>query len=173
MLKRGNPKPYINMDHKKEKFEEENKKRHPHFHHDLDHPPVPPREDLEGLLMHTGHLLRHRGHHFGASQDEVLDFLNENEIVSQKVIGGYLRIKPGTLSELLEKLEEKELIIRKKSEEDRRFSSVSLSEKGREYLKNKKGKSADKLAILSDEEKENLKNLLIKIIDDLEAKKED
>ena len=185
MIKRGMPKPHKEFEREDRPrmrkrqvpdFEEEGFDR-PEFpphkfggHRKgcIPHPPFPPREDLEGMLMHAGHLL-HKGHHFGRSQDEVLDFLNKQENVSQKDLGGYLRIKPGTLSELLNKLEEKELISREKDEEDRRFSNIVLTEKGREFLEIKEEKKPkDKFKVLNKEEKENIKNLLSKLISSLE-----
>lgn len=151
MIKKGLPKPHKELNNKK-------------------HPPIPPRDDLESLILHLGHLLHHRRHHhFGASQDEVLNILKKKENISQKDLGGHLKVKPGSLSELINKLEEKDLVLREKDEEDKRFSNISLTKKGKNFLKKKEDiKEKDIFKILNKEEKEILKNIINKLINSLE-----
>lgn len=155
MIKNGLPKPNINIERKK---------------HKLHHPPIPPKDDLESSILHLGHLLHHkRHHHFGASQDEVLDVLRKKENISQKDLSGHLKIKPGTMSELINKLEEKELVSREKDMEDKRLSNIMLTKKGKDFLKKKEDiKEKDVFKILNKEEKETLKNLINKLINHLE-----
>uniref|UniRef100_UPI003459A6A2 MarR family winged helix-turn-helix transcriptional regulator n=1 Tax=uncultured Fusobacterium sp. TaxID=159267 RepID=UPI003459A6A2 len=67
---------------------------------------------------------------------------------------------------LLAKLEEKGMIVRTKSEEDKRKAIISITELGKEKVANCGCKNrAERLyAGLSEEEKENLKTLLEKLM---------
>ncbi|NOX90442.1 MAG: MarR family transcriptional regulator [Calditrichaeota bacterium] len=88
-------------------------------------------------------LLRENGFDITADQFEVLGILIENEGISQSELA-YMSSKDKTnITRILDLLEKKNLIVRKKDERDRRAYNIYLTEKGRR-------------------QKENLKQLLIK-----------
>ena len=80
--------------------------------------------------------------------------------MGQKALQELLHVQPGSISEVLSKMEEKQLIERSKDEDDRRASLISL--------KNKDFRAENEssfFSVLSEEEKENLKTILKKILD--------
>ena len=137
-------------------------------------PPMPrpmPRDDsLGALLFYAAHAFRPeppRGGGRGGpgmGQRRVLRLLAETESISQQSLQEILAIRPGSLSELLGKLEHKGLIARTQDEADRRKNSLSLTDEGRRVL-NGLDEQADPFAFLTEEEKEMLKGLLKKIIE--------
>ncbi|MGM0166370.1 hypothetical protein IGI39_001329 [Enterococcus sp. AZ135] len=68
----------------------------------------------------------HRG------QGRVLTLLKMNPEISQKDLTFVLGMRPQSVGELLQKLEDKELITRETSEEDRRVMIIRLTELGKE-----------------------------------------
>ena len=87
--------------------------------------------------------------------------------MSQKELQDVLQIQPGSLSEILLKLEHKGFITREKDADDRRKSVISLTETRREVLKDQtprieEGKMFD---VLDEEEQKELKRLLKKLLD--------
>lgn len=68
----------------------------------------------------------HRG------QGRVLALLKMNPEISQKDLTFVLGMRPQSVGELLQKLEDKELITREASEQDRRVMIIRLTELGRE-----------------------------------------
>ena len=129
----------------------------------------PDRESLEGLMSACGHHLHHRGRR-GGGQGGILALLAEQESIDQKDLQNLLQIQPGSVSEILTKLEQKGLIIREKNEDDRRRSVIRLTEMGRKALEGqtKRVNEADMFAVLSKEEQEELKILLKKLLDSWE-----
>lgn len=77
--------------------------------------------------------------------------------INQKALSALLSVRPASVSELLLKLEQKQLIRRTTSTEDNRVSLVSLTEQGREeVLKIRKARAKahrEMLAELTPEEK--------------------
>ena len=99
------------------------------------------------------------------TQDMILKILYDEGDLSQRILQKVLDIQPGSISEILAKLEAKEFIERTKDDEDRRRVIISLTESGREYIKDRSSQERDSFAdVLTDEEKETLRSLLKKII---------
>ena len=102
-------------------------------------------------------------------QYRCLLYLENSKPISQKDLANILNIRPASLSELLSKLEQKNLIIRTPSEKDKRKILVSLSEKGlAQVKKSKEGQHkfhSEILSSLSEEEKLQFYNILLKIND--------
>ena len=98
------------------------------------------------------------------AQHRVLKLLGETSSISQQSLQEILAIRPGSLSELLSKLENKGLILRTQDETDRRKNTLSLTDAGREALKETEERR-DPFNMLTDEEQEALKALLKKIIE--------
>ncbi|MBR3006388.1 MAG: MarR family transcriptional regulator [Erysipelotrichaceae bacterium] len=127
------------------------------------------REDLEGMYMACARMLRHekRGH-FGSAQEHILMLLKENgNTMSQKAIQQLMGVRPGSISEVLSKMEEKGLIERSKDDEDKRASLITLKEENVQIEKK------DFFEVLSGEEKKTLKDLLNKILDARQPKEND
>ena len=105
-------------------------------------------------------------------QGRVLMMVHSNEGISQKELAFSLGIRPQSLSEMLVKLEEDGLVLRKKSEEDARVTNVFLTDAGRERAEaieaGHKERADAVFAELTDEEKEQLNYLLGKISEGLE-----
>ena len=139
-------------------------------------------EDLTILLRGCGHYLFHRSHEImrggdrgrgrgvmGGSQQQVLSILSKNGPMAQKDLLEMLMIQPGSLSELLSKLEEKGLLNRKEDENDRRKVILTLTEEGQNAVAGSAGESdqegeKDLFAVLNEEEKNSLKSLLKKLL---------
>lgn len=111
-----------------------------------------------------------------SSQMDILMFLfsNEDKIVNQRDIENYLGLTNPTIAGTLFRLEKKGFIKRKRGLEDKRYKEIYLTEKSRklkyvifEYIKNNDNKM---FADISKEEKENLKNIIVKLIKNLQNK---
>ena len=118
---------------------------------------------------HGGHGKHRRG------QARVLSILAMQDGMNQKDLAFLLGIRPQTLGEMLRKLEERGLVERKKSESDARAIEVTLTDEGRaraaEIAERRKLAAADLFAALSDEEKEQLSNILDKLDGELEKRR--
>ena len=101
------------------------------------------------------------------SQRRALIILRKTGNVSQRTLTELLNIKPGSMSEILTKLANKGLITRTPSEDDRRTSIISLTEKGiqiaDEASEFRSERRVEMFSYLDDIEKITLLNLLEKI----------
>lgn len=66
----------------------------------------------------------------------VMLLLWEHQTLSVKELGDHLMLDSGTLTPLLKRLEQKKIVVRKRSEEDERIVLISLTEEGK-MLQNK------------------------------------
>ncbi|MGN0789663.1 MAG: MarR family winged helix-turn-helix transcriptional regulator [Christensenellales bacterium] len=109
-----------------------------------------------------------------ASQKRILIILYESGVITQKKLTERLGIKPGSSSEILSKMENAGLIVRRPNDADRRTTDVLLTERGRacasEASNQRKQRHKDMFACLSEEEKTILLSLLEKIRTDWENK---
>ena len=125
------------------------------------------------LLHRNNHRGRHGGgmHHRG--QGRILSLLNNNDGISQKDLMDMFRIRPASLSELLDKLEHNGLVERRQSEQDRRSSNVFLTEDGRkiaiESEKHRKEMADNLFSEFSQEEQKQLSSLLTKLTETLDT----
>lgn len=120
-------------------------------------------ETLKELFMECAVIARHR-HERQHGQRRVLRTLKKHGEMTQREMAERFEIRPASLSELLIKLEKRELIQRIKLEEDRRNYQVSLTEKGLEALEElRQEEHKDIFEMLSDEEKETLTSILGKV----------
>ena len=124
-------------------------------------------EDLEGLFIACTRMMRHEKRRmFGSSQDRILVLLQENGgTLGQKSLQQLLGVQPGSISEILGKMEEKGLISRSRDEDDKRASLITLT-------KDVSVEKEDFFDILSEEEKENLKAILTKVFEAKKIEKE-
>ena len=87
--------------------------------------------DPEILLRACSHELHHGRRNTADSQQRILQILaqaaeNGHEVLSQRRLQGMLHIQPGSMSEILTKLENKGFIRRERDEEDRRRVGIRL-----------------------------------------------
>lgn len=135
------------------------------------------KKELLNNLQKCGHFLHcQKGKSLG--QYRILLILKKEGVIPQKELQQILRIQSGSISEILSKMESNELIYRTKDKNDKRKALVGLSLKGEEYIKklinDYEYENQNLFNCLSDEECDNLNNLLIKLYsywigDDLDA----
>lgn len=125
------------------------------------------QNDLYSMMRYCGHYLYHRsGKGHGAGQERILGILAKRECMTQKELQSILQIQPGSMSEILTKMEEKNLISRRKDEEDKRKSIIELTEEGRKAnAENDTRDGKELFQVLSGSEQEELKVILRKLTD--------
>lgn len=160
----------VNSKEKSEMDEKEIRKKEHHDHWKEGHRPrVYPlnQNDLYSMMRYCGHYLYHRsGKGHGAGQERILSILAKRESMTQKELQSILQIQPGSMSEILAKMEEKNLISRRKDEEDKRKSIIELTETGRKTnAENDTRDGKDLFRVLSESEQEELKVILRKLTD--------
>ena len=105
-------------------------------------------------------------------QERVLTMVSMKEGINQKDLAFLLGIRPQTLGEMLQKLEERGMVERKKSEADGRVIEVTLTDKGRERAAEiaecRAVAAADMFAVLTEGEKEQLGAILDKLAGELD-----
>ena len=132
---------------------------HPEFFDDPD--------SLNSLMHRCGHALRHRADR-ERGQRSVLALLAAWGETDQRTLQNALAIQPGSVSELLSKLEAKGYIVKSRSEQDRRMATVTLTEEGKAVVQSLPEKKQDLYAALTSEEQETLKALLKKLLESWE-----
>lgn len=101
------------------------------------------------------------------AQQKILRILQCRKEIPQKEMQDILKIQPGSLSELTAKLEEKELIARKRSEEDQRRIVLQITQKGEEWISRfRETKDEHMFSALSEKERAQLRGLLEKIAEE-------
>ena len=113
-----------------------------------------------------GHTMRQISEGRG-SQKRILILLRETEGMTQKELTVRLGVQPGSVSEVLAKLEQAGLILRMPSKADHRTTDIRLTPDGEVSAKEASEQRAERheqmFSVLSDEEKKNLIALLEKI----------
>ena len=130
----------------------------------------PDRDDLTGKFERCGQLLsgclgKRRG------QGRILRTLCQRGEMPQKELQDLLGIQAGSLSEIAAKLEAKGLIVRVRSEEDRRKVFLSVTEQGRAWVTQGNEEEilhrrAELFSVLTPEELTMLESLLDKLSTD-------
>lgn len=126
-------------------------------------------EKIVKRMIICSRYLRHYRHK-NMAQDRVIELLgNHSGRMSQKEIQNRLGIRPGSVSELISKLEHRGLIVKEKSEEDKRAFDIVLTKKGEEeftLIKNSDDEYKDLFSVLSEEERGMLNDILGKLGND-------
>lgn len=121
--------------------------------------------------MHR-HKASEKGKLFSFGQYRVMAELIDKDWMNQRDLCEVLDIRPGSLSELLSKLEEAGMIKRRPSQEDRRSMDLRLTSKGRKTSQQaeaeRKQLEAHVFDGLTPEEQDTLCRLLQKTIDGLQ-----
>ena len=124
----------------------------------------PEEGDLVCLLRRCGHYL-HRRNGENRSQNRILYILMDRETMTQKELTEILHIQPGSMSEILTKLEGRGYLTRERDEKDHRKVVLRITAQGRETAMTWKEDSVNELfADLTQEERDQLKALLIKVL---------
>lgn len=125
-----------------------------------------PEQSLGGLLDRCGHFFSHRIGSKKRGQDTVLALIARHPGITQKALSELLGIQPASVSELLTKLERKGLILREKYEQDRRSIRLQLTQEGQRILDTPEEAITDPFQALTEEEQEQLRSLLEKLLAD-------
>lgn len=120
-------------------------------------------------LRDLGHMIRFLFEGKG-SQKRILIILHETGGMTQRELTERLAIQPGSVSEVIGKLENAGLILRTPSQTDRRTANIQLTPSGqikaKEAVIQRKTRHQEMLSCLSAEEKETLLKLLEKLVTD-------
>lgn len=125
-------------------------------------------------LRRCGHLLHHIYNFSNGSQMRLLLRLRD-EPMTQKELTDQLRIQPGSLSEMLAKVERAGLVEKRRSERDRRNFELRLTDEGCAqadvFEKEQMEQATWLLEPLTDDQKTQLKSLLDTLIAHWEPEK--
>lgn len=101
------------------------------------------------------------------TQQLVLDILAEEDGVTSGVLAEILDMRPSSVTEILNKLENRGEIERREDEQDKRIKRIYITEIGREKatVNKPQERSEEFFAGLTDEEMQQLDQLLNKVID--------
>lgn len=128
-----------------------------------------PSMSLEKLLHHVFHTIYLRNRNSGQqTQGKVLKILYRKGVVSQKEVQEFLDVKPGTISEIITKLEKKGFVTRVQDNTDRRKVLLTLTEKGRmdveAFSKNYQNNVMSHFDVLTEEERAEFTRILNKLL---------
>lgn len=128
-------------------------------------------QELRMLMERCGHFLHHRrGDKRG--QRKILGILLEEGEMTQKDLQDRLGIQPGSMSEIVAKIEGKGLVYRVKDETDRRKVKLIITEEGKAFYQEKMKMRMEEerrlFDALSKEEREELRILLMKLYESWE-----
>jgi DNA-binding MarR family transcriptional regulator len=102
------------------------------------------------------------------AQGRILSILIEREGMSQRELLDMLRIRSATLSELLYKLKENDLVFRQRDEKDKRNFLLYLTESGRamvdEHRQHQQATAARLFSVLNKTERASLATLLTRLL---------
>lgn len=123
--------------------------------------------DVNNKLIRNLWDISHTMHHISegkGSQKRILMILNETQDITQRELTEHLGIQPGSVSEVIGKLETAGLILRTPSPTDRRTANIRLTEPGRaaaqEAYAKRTQRHQEMFACLSEEQKQTLLGLL-------------
>lgn len=127
------------------------------------------QDKLLELLSQSGHFLYHKRNGKNG-QDRILKILAEYQSLSQSKLQEILHIQPGSMSEIIAKMEDKGLVSRMKDEADKRKVLVYITDSGMEKIKKmqEKREGNNLFAALEDKELEELERLLTKLTESWE-----
>ena len=130
----------------------------------------------EQAMVQRALLARIKGSGLTLGQPKVLDYLKDHNGSSQKEIARGCHIEAGSLTSILNRMEEKGLVERRMLHGNRRNSYVFLTEKGEELrnLVTESFESIENEAFqgLSDEDKEQFMKIFSKIYENLTTKED-
>lgn len=120
-------------------------------------------ERLGRLLRRSGHFLYHQCNH--DQQSAVMELLCDQGAMNQKELQQKLGVKPGSVSELISKLEAKGLVERERDPQDRRKVVLNLTDRGRKVAEIHRERPVETLfTALDEQERQQLTKILEKLI---------
>ena len=126
---------------------------------------------INNIMRNISHNSLSQDLNLSHAQINILEIINSNQGIIQKEIASIINIKASSMTELVSKLKNKDLIYRKKDDTDLRIIRLFITDKGKEELKNiTKIRDENEKSIfksLNEDEKENLYSLLKKINESL------
>lgn len=132
---------------------------------------------LYSILMKTYHAQRAKIRPYmkdiglSVGQPKILNYLVAHDECSQRDIATGCDIEPATVSKILDTMEVKGLVERKRIQGDRRSFAIGISEQGKAAQKKWRAHcldvEADALCDFSEEEKENLRQYLCRMYKNL------
>jgi DNA-binding MarR family transcriptional regulator len=143
------------------------------------------RKEIIEELLHSIHAMRHQlwGKHSGSkkhiditpAQGFALRYIASNKTASVKEIAEALHVTSSAATQLIDVLAEKDYVIRKEDENDRRSVTLSLSSKATQLFEEFKAQGVshmvELLAPLSDEELAKYADLTKKIAASIKSQK--
>ena len=122
-------------------------------------------QDLTSKMIKFGQILMHKtGKKRG--QENILEILSQYKELSQTELRKKLNIEAGSLSEILAKLEKRNMIQRYPDTHDKRKLVVSITKQGIDKIKNRKTNDEDIFDMLTLEQKEYLNHTLDYILEE-------
>ena len=122
--------------------------------------------DLSELMHMCGHVLHRRPEaHAARGQGKILSILADEGAVSQKLLQQALHIQPGSMSEIVTKLENKGLLTRTRGE-DRRGNVLTITEEGRRIAQQEDASGEDLFCALTKDQQYQLRSLLQTLLTD-------
>ena len=113
----------------------------------------------------------------GSGHGPIMNAVYHNPGITQSKLADVLEIRPQSLTRALSQLEEKGLISRERLEEDKRNIGVYLTEEGRQHhdriIASRKKRADLVFGCLNEEEKEELRDLLNKVVDTYNRKEKE
>jgi len=129
-------------------------------------------EKLFSSLFNMGRLIRREVFlHENCCQDishseiEVMLFLNEAKSSTMRKISDYLKIKPSSLTPVIERMHKKKMLARNSDKKDRRTVYISLTKTGIKSMENKRKQVHYHLKKIFKKISDKNKKELLKIID--------
>lgn len=124
---------------------------------------------LHGLFERKLHKYRHGHMQVERGQGRVLALLKKVTEISTSELADILDMRQQSLNELLQKLEKKGYVIRRRSDKDRRVMLVQITESGQK-LDQQQSDYSVLFEVLNEEEQEHLDDYLTRMIDALKEK---
>jgi DNA-binding MarR family transcriptional regulator len=128
--------------------------------------------ELLRLMRHCGHFIRHRSI-IKQSQNKILFLLYKNGPMSQKELMKKMRIKAGSLSEVVSKVEANGYIEKRRASDDKRNFELSLTDKGKaqaELFEEQQSEMARSLfEPLDQKQKQELRAIMSKLLENWEG----
>ncbi len=131
------------------------------------------------LLMHVGrahhHLIRKQMHaiELHRGQPPVLFALHKQDGMSNSDLAKFLEITPATLTNKVKRMENVDLVVRRRDPHDERVSRIYLTDKGRGLMdklhQSVVEKDAAMLKGFSESEKKRLKDDLLKVLKNIKV----
>ena len=132
---------------------------------------------LMGYCDHQMHRLmtkKLRQYDVSPMQCRTLTYLQEAEgQVNQRMLEQHLMVKPSTASGIVGRLEEKGLVRRQTSDSDGRCRILALTDSGRQFLAIAEQVNQQAAQGFSPEERDTLRQLLLRLADNLSETQED